>query len=48
MGYLLANTPEDRRQLTDKLIAIFDEDFSLKKAFVHFGLLLVIAMFPGW
>lgn len=48
MGYLATKDVQDRRMLTDKLIELFAADFSLKKAFIHFGLLLVIAMFPNW
>lgn len=32
----------------EELNVIFAADFSLKKAFVHFSLLLVIGMFPNW
>ena len=32
----------------DQLKLLFEEDFSLKKVFIHFSLLLVIAMFPNW
>ena len=48
LGYLKVETPEARHILGEKLNAIFTADISLKKAFVHFGLLLVIAMFPLW
>ena len=48
MGYLTTKDVQDRRLLTEKLIELFNEDFSLKKAFIHFSLLLVIAMFPHW
>ena len=48
VGYLTTKDVEQRRILTDKLTEIFTADFSLKKAFIHHGLLLVISMFPNW
>ena len=48
VGYLNTNEPNERRILSDKLAKLFEEDFTLKKSFIHFGLLFVIAMFPNW
>ena len=48
LGYLNSKDPEAHRKLTEQLNVVFAADFTLKKAFVHFGLLLVIGMFPNW
>lgn len=48
VGYLDKNDPEDRRVLCERLSAIFTADITLKKVFVHFSLILIVAMFPNW
>ena len=34
--------------MSEKLALIFEADIDLKRAFIHFGLLYTIAMFPNW
>ena len=50
LGYLnkRAVATEGQRKLIEALGVIFAADSSLKKAFVHFGFLFVIGMFPHW
>ena len=47
-GYLNKKHPQGNHQLAEVLNVIFAADLTLKKAFVHFSLLLVIGMFPNW
>ena len=47
-GYLNTKHPQSVRKLVEQLNIVFAADFTLKKAFVHFSLLLIIAMFPYW
>ena len=48
VGYLDKNDPEPRRVLCERLSSLFERDISLKKAFVHFSLMLIISTFPNW
>ena len=48
IGYLAGAQEEGPKELVEKLEVLFEQDATLKQAYIHFSLLFTIASYPGW